>query len=326
MQEPETLDHTDDNHIDSLVAHTSLFPFGLNNGFNPVPPVDFNGDVRPKDTNTIYRNNNNRQQRQRQNDVPLNNAAMLPSPLRPPNRRRNDVSPSLNSESPTLPLSQTSMGQQAASVPPQWRHEPSVHSYHPSLATSNATYSSSQPPSLPRSGNSSTRSSRGRNSSGGSRASSNQSNAPMLRSDAAAAAFGNLGSFQGDSAHPSSDFGMRSVREEEEFPSIPDVISVSKVLALCVHVTILSPVADPVPGKGGGQETWNLCSRLRRPSFLWLIFTGPGGPWPPQAPSPGSATAAPVCYYHCYYRPQHSCGKVMFSQVCVKNSVHGGGG
>ena len=25
------------------------------------------------------------------------------------------------------------------------------------------------------------------------------------------------------------------------------------------------------------------------------------------------------------YRPQRSCGKVMFSQACVKNSVHGGG-
>ena len=26
-----------------------------------------------------------------------------------------------------------------------------------------------------------------------------------------------------------------------------------------------------------------------------------------------------------FYRPQRSCGKVMFSQACVKNSVHGGG-
>ena len=26
-----------------------------------------------------------------------------------------------------------------------------------------------------------------------------------------------------------------------------------------------------------------------------------------------------------YYRPQRSCGKVIFSQACVKNSVHGGG-
>ena len=25
-----------------------------------------------------------------------------------------------------------------------------------------------------------------------------------------------------------------------------------------------------------------------------------------------------------FYRPQHSCGKVMFSQTCVKNSVHRG--
>ena len=37
--------------------------------------------------------------------------------------------------------------------------------------------------------------------------------------------------------------------------------------------------------RGGGQETWNLCGRLRWPSFLWPIFTGPGGgPWPPQPP------------------------------------------
>ena len=27
-----------------------------------------------------------------------------------------------------------------------------------------------------------------------------------------------------------------------------------------------------------------------------------------------------------FYRPQRSCGKVMFSQVCVKNSFHGEGG
>ena len=27
-----------------------------------------------------------------------------------------------------------------------------------------------------------------------------------------------------------------------------------------------------------------------------------------------------------FYRPQRSCGKVMFSEACVKNSVHTGGG
>ena len=30
-----------------------------------------------------------------------------------------------------------------------------------------------------------------------------------------------------------------------------------------------------------GRETWNLCGRLWRPSFLWLIFTGPVGACPP---------------------------------------------
>ena len=38
----------------------------------------------------------------------------------------------------------------------------------------------------------------------------------------------------------------------------------------------------------GGRETWNLCGRLRWPSFLWLIFTGPGGHGP--LGPPGSAT------------------------------------
>ena len=44
---------------------------------------------------------------------------------------------------------------------------------------------------------------------------------------------------------------------------------------------------------GGRQETWNLCGHLRRPSFLWLIFTGPGGGGiAPSAPH-GSATVEP---------------------------------
>ena len=43
-------------------------------------------------------------------------------------------------------------------------------------------------------------------------------------------------------------------------------------------------------GGGEGQETWNLCGRLWRPSYLWLICTGPGGgAWHPRHPS-GSAT------------------------------------
>ena len=37
-------------------------------------------------------------------------------------------------------------------------------------------------------------------------------------------------------------------------------------------------------GRGGGQETWNLCGRLWRPSFLWLISTGLGGGMAPSAP------------------------------------------
>ena len=41
--------------------------------------------------------------------------------------------------------------------------------------------------------------------------------------------------------------------------------------------------------RGGGRETWNLCGRLRQPSFLWPIFTGPGGGNGPLGP-PGSAT------------------------------------
>ena len=238
-----------ESHKRDAVFNSSMFPFEMDDDRHDFDePIDLHGDVRPKNNSTSY--NNSRQQPQRLNDKPLNNAASLVSPPHPSSMRRNDVSPSVfsdrlpsvNSESPTLPLSQRSMGPQAAYAPRSWRPELSVHSYHPSLATSNATYSSSQPPSLPRSGNSSTRSSRGRNSSGGSRASSNHSNAPMLRSDASAAPFGNLESLQGDSAHPSSDPGMHSVREEEEFPSIPDVINVSKVLTFLSPSPLLPPL------------------------------------------------------------------------------------
>ena len=52
----------------------------------------------------------------------------------------------------------------------------------------------------------------------------------------------------------------------------------------------------------------------------------------PQAPlgqTPRTATAVdgthPTGMLSCYH-PQRSCGKVIFSQVCVKNSDHGGGG
>ena len=41
----------------------------------------------------------------------------------------------------------------------------------------------------------------------------------------------------------------------------------------------------------GSRETWNLWGRLWWPSFLWLIFTGPGGEMAPSPPPPGSATA-----------------------------------
>ena len=243
-------DYPDENQRDRLTEQTSLFPsFGHDDDFGPFdPPSDYRG-ARPKTNNNIHRNNNNWQQQRRQNEMSVHNAAMLPSaqhlqqqrrqnevPLnnaamstsRP--HRRNDASPSVNSESPTMPLRRSAGQQHAASLPGQHaasvpssripEGEASVRSYnHPSLAT-NATYSSSQPPSLPLSGNSSLRDSRGRNSSGGSRASSSHSNTPMLGSEAAAPPF--LGSLQADSAHPSSDQGMRSVREEE-FPSIPDV-------------------------------------------------------------------------------------------------------
>ena len=61
-----------------------------------------------------------------------------------------------------------------------------------------------------------------------------------------------------------------------------------------------------------GWETWNLCGSLRRPSFLWLIFTGPGAMapsaslwiryWfkynlatPSLSPSYGKTLIVPVC-------------------------------
>ena len=50
---------------------------------------------------------------------------------------------------------------------------------------------------------------------------------------------------------------------------------------------ILSKTVDRCSSGSRGRETWNLYGRLWWPSFLWLIFTGPGGMPPP----PGSATA-----------------------------------
>ena len=38
--------------------------------------------------------------------------------------------------------------------------------------------------------------------------------------------------------------------------------------------------------EGGGRETWNLCFRIWWPSFLWLIFTGPGAMPPRPPPDP----------------------------------------
>ena len=51
----------------------------------------------------------------------------------------------------------------------------------------------------------------------------------------------------------------------------------------------IKSVADPAAWKGG-WETWNLCGRLWRPSFSWLLFTRPGGHGPLAPPPPGSAT------------------------------------
>ena len=241
--QPRPSDHSDDdNQRDPVLAQSSMFPIRMNEEaglqYQFHPPDDYDED------NNNYWNNNIRQQQQRQNVVPLNNPAMVGSPPYPPNMRRNDVHPlnmhrndvhpSVNSESSTMPL-RISGGQQAVSAPTGWGREPSVHSSQPqpSVVTSNATYSPSQPPSLAHNGDSFVRNSRGRNSSGGSGASSNHSNSPMLRSDPAQL------SLQADSAHPSSDLGMRSVREEEEFPSNRDVIFFSKFLFSFFYTSLI---------------------------------------------------------------------------------------
>ena len=60
----------------------------------------------------------------------------------------------------------------------------------------------------------------------------------------------------------------------------------SFVLSVFGVIDKVSPDGSGSSGRvrGGGRETWNLCGRLRRLSFLWPIFTGPGGPWPPRSP------------------------------------------
>ena len=79
------------------------------------------------------------------------------------------------------------------------------------------------------------------------------------------------------------------------------------------------------PGRGRGQETWNLCGHLWRPSFLWLICTGLGGPWPPQHP-PGSATAKCLVYRHILKsivkKLEEKTQKGSFSKLDSSLSVH----
>ena len=56
------------------------------------------------------------------------------------------------------------------------------------------------------------------------------------------------------------------------------------------------------------------------------IFTSPmaysSSPSPTRLAKVYKSTAVVISYY---YRPQRSWGKVIFSEVCVKYSVHGGG-
>ena len=218
--EPRPPNNPEDNQGDLDLRQSSMFPFSTDNGPDYVAPVDFSGGARPKNNNQM---NNWRQQQQqppqqqqhqrlpaqtwRENQVPLHTgpASHVMSHSLQPDVHRNET-PTL-SESPTLP--QRSAG-------PHWAPEPSVHSY-PSLGT----YNSSQHPFLPCSNNSnssrnSSRRNSGRNPSGGSRASSSHSNAPMLHSNPG------YPSYPSDSAHPSSDFGMRS-GQGDGYPSVPEV-------------------------------------------------------------------------------------------------------
>ena len=101
-----------------------------------------------------------------------------------------------------------------------------------------------------------------------------------------------------------------------------------------------------VATKAGGTSYWNdvlffvdfaarkwSCGKVM---FYTCLFTGEGGrgvPYPryqtPPPPEPQKrAVSIPLeCLLVCY-RPQipptRSCGKVMFSQACVKNSIHRG--
>ena len=49
----------------------------------------------------------------------------------------------------------------------------------------------------------------------------------------------------------------------------------------------------------GGRETLYLCGQIWQPSFLWLIFAGPGrGAWPPRPPH-ASVTAICIIWKYC---------------------------
>ena len=85
------------------------------------------------------------------------------------------------------------------------------------------------------------------------------------------------------------------------FLGILSVIFLEWMKFICAIYCNISRASDPVAGwgGGGGQETWNQCGCLWRPSFLWLICTGLRGAWPPRQPPWIRYWSTRICFFLC---------------------------
>ena len=95
--------------------------------------------------------------------------------------------------------------------------------------------------------------------------------------------------------------------------------------------TLPSPSIGSSSWVGGGQETWNLCGRLWRPSFLWLVFTGPGGAMAPSQPldmlllpSEQAAIHTPTLWPDNHPHPLPLLDTTRYGQPAVSTQVYAG--
>ena len=101
-------------------------------------------------------------------------------------------------------------------------------------------------------------------------------------------------------------------------------------------ISRVSPPLQPPTVTLQVSLAWAPCSLWRSTSIFWTICTSTRSDRSPslnrkrrtertpRCRSTSSQRLASFLFLKLCYRPQQSCGKVMFSQACVKNSVHRG--